>query len=91
MHHSSSRYPFWNQKVKKCYLMSIAQWNRPPDYLDTSERNLLIVTNLCHLLRQTILEATSPYNYLSICGLSCIERRVSYLLCQIQIAVDIPR
>ena len=30
--------------------------------------------------------------YLStcICGLSCIERRISYLLCQKQIAVDIP-
>ena len=28
---------------------------RPPNYLDTCERNLLIITNLCHLLRQTLL------------------------------------
>lgn len=66
IHHRSLRYPSWYQKVKKCYLISIVQWNRPLDYSDTWDRNLLIITNLCHLLRQTILEATSPYTWVPV-------------------------
>ena len=54
------------ESKKKCYLISIVQWNRPPDYLDTWDRNLSIITNLCHLLRQTILEATSPYTWVPV-------------------------